>query len=266
MRRVPRDRSISKHRAILMLAGLGVVLGLVTMSTCNAGFEGYKPVLPAVVSQPANQSVTVGQTATFSVTATGTGPLAYQWYDNGVAITGATSSTYTTPPTTLGNSGSVFTVTVTNLAGTVTSMGATLTVTSIPPVAKSLVPSNATPPYNTSVNLFPTFSGGTGVIGSMGVGSSDITASAASGSSYPTPLLTSTKTYTLTVTSPQGTVVSTTCVVTPTPVTITPITPANQTTAPGQITFSATASGGLTNNLTWTASAGTFVGNVWTSP
>jgi hypothetical protein len=266
MRRVPRDRSISKHRAILMLAGLGVVLGLVTMSTCNAGFEGYKPVLPAVVSQPANQSVTVGQTATFSVTATGTGPLAYQWYDNGVAITGATSSTYTTPPTTLGNSGSVFTVTVTNLAGTVTSMGATLTVTSIPPVAKSLVPSNATPPYNTSVNLFPTFSGGTGVIGSMGVGSSDITASAASGSSYPTPLLTSTKTYTLTVTDAYGNVVSTTCVVTPTAVTITPISPANQTVAPGQTTFTATASGGATNGLTWSATGGSFSGNVWTSP
>ena len=114
--------------------------------------------------------------------------------------------------------------------------------------------------------LVPTFSGGTAVIGSTGVGSSDITASATSGGSYPTPALTSAKTYTLTVTSPQGTVVSTTCVVTPTPVTITPIVPANQTTAPGQLTFTATASGGLTNGLTWTASTGTFSGNVWTSP
>src|SRR5208282_2672156 len=266
MRRVSRHRWMPHHRAILVLAGLGVALGLVTMSACNAGFEGYKPVLPAVVSQPANQTVTVGQTATFSVTATGTGPLTYQWYDNGMAITGATSSTYTTPPTTLGNSGSVFTVTVTNLAGTVTSMGATLTVMSIPPVAGSLVPSNATPPYNTSVNLIPTFSGGTGVIGSMGVGSSDITASAVSGGSYPTPLLTSTKTYTLTVTDAHGNVVSATCVVTPTMVSITPISPANQTVAPGQITFTATASGGATNGLTWTATGGSFSGNIWTSP
>ena len=266
MRRLSRDRWMPHHRAILVLAGLSVALGLVIMAACNAGFEGYKPVLPAVVSQPANQSVTVGQTATFSVTATGTGPLAYQWYDNGVAIAGATSGTYTTPPTTLGNSGSVFTVTVTNLAGTVTSMGATLTVTTIPPVAKSIVPSNATPPYNTSVNLVPTFSGGTGVIGSMGVGSSDITASAVSGGSYPTPLLTSTKTYTLTVTDAYGNVVSTTCVVTPTMVSITPISPANQTVAPGQITFTATASGGATNGLTWSATGGSFSGNVWTAP
>jgi len=150
--------------------------------------------------------------------------------------------------------------------GSVTSNGATLTVQVIPPVAGSLVPSNAAPPYNSPVMLVPTFSGGTAVIGSTGVGSSDIAASAVSGASYPTPALTSAKTYTLTVTSQQGTVVSTTCVVTPTPVTISPIVPANQTTAPSQLTFTATATGGLTNGLTWTASTGTFSGNVWTSP
>src|SRR4029077_18727719 len=70
----------------------------------------------------------------------------------------------------------------------------------------------------------------------------------------------------LTVTNAKGDVVSATCLVTPTPVTITPITPANQTFAPGPATFSATASGGLTNNLTWSASSGSFAGNVWTAP
>jgi hypothetical protein len=243
-----------------------VILGLLNVGGCNAGFEGAKPQAPLIISQPGNQTVTVGQTATFTVTATGTGPLSYQWYVNGVPINGATSSTYTTPPTTAGQTGSVYTVTVSNSVGSVTSSGATLTVQVIPPVAGSLVPSNATPPYNSPVMLVPTFSGGTAVIGSTGVGSSDVTASAVSGGSYPTPALTSAKTYTLTVTSPQNTVVSTTCVVTPTPVTITPIMPANQTTAPGQLTFTATASGGLTNGLTWTASTGTFSGNVWTSP
>ena len=107
--------------------------------------------------------MTVGQTATFSVTATGTGPLTYQWYVNGVPINGATSSIYTTPPTTLGQSGSVYTVTVSNSVGSVTSTGATLTVQVIPPIAGSLVPSNATPPYNSSVMLVPSFSGGTAV-------------------------------------------------------------------------------------------------------
>jgi hypothetical protein len=136
----------------------------------------------------------------------------------------------------------------------------------ITPTARTLVPSSTAPPYKASVNLVPTFSGGTAVIGSNGVGSSDITASAVSGTSYPTPALTSTKTYTLTVTGANGSVVSTTCIVTPTPVAITPISPANQTFAPGQLSFAATASGGVTNNLTWSASTGSFRGNVWTSP
>ena len=255
------------HGRILgVVSMLAVILGLLTVWGCAGGFEGAKPLGPLIITQPVNQTVTVGQTATFSVTATGTGPLTYQWYVNGVPINGATSSIYTTPPTTLGQSGSVYTVVVSNSVGSVVSTGATLTVQVIPPIAGSLVPSNATPPYNSSVMLVPSFSGGTAVVGSTGVGSSDITASAASGGSYPTPTLTSAKTYTLTVTSPQGTVVSTTCVVTPTPVTITPIVPANQTTAPGQLTFTATATGGSTNGLTWTASTGTFSGNVWTSP
>jgi hypothetical protein len=223
-------------------------------------------IKPAIAIQPASQSSTAGQTATFTVSATGTGPLSYQWYENGVPIRGATGSTYTTPPLTTGDNGAVFTVTVTNSAGSVTSTVATLTVPSPAPIAAGLVPSTTSPPYKGSVTLVATFSGGTAVIGSAGVGSSDITAAAVSGGSYPTLALTAGKTYTLTVTGPKGDVVSTTCTVTPTLVTITPITPANQSFAPGAVTFTATASGGLTNNLTWTASSGSFAGNVWTAP
>ncbi|HEY4980325.1 MAG TPA: hypothetical protein VII25_14240 [Candidatus Acidoferrum sp.] len=248
-----------------LLAILPLSLALLTLSGCAGGFQGFRPVAPTI-TQPASITVPLGQTATFTVTATGTGPLTYQWFKNGLPISGANSSTYTTPATLAGDSGSVFTVTVSNPAGSVTSGPATLTVQLPPPVAKSIVPSSATPPYNSSVMLVPTFSGGTAVIGSTGVGSSDISASAVSGASYPTPALTSTTTYTLTVTDSKGNVVSTTCVVTPTGVSITPISPANQTLAPGQITFTATASGGATNGLTWTASGGTFSGNVWTAP
>ena len=245
---------------------LTIVFSLLVLSGCAGGFQGSRPVTPLVITQPANQTVMVGQTATFAVTASGTGPMSYQWYKNGVPIGGATSSTYTTPPTVAGDTGALFTVSVAGPAGMVTSAPATLAVQTPPPLAGSIVPSNATPPFNSSVMLVPTFSGGTAIIGSTGVGSSDITASAASGGSYPTPALTSVKTYTLTVTDSKGNVVSTTCLVTPTAVAITPISPANQTVAPGQIPFAATASGGATNNLTWNASAGTFAGNVWTSP
>ena len=262
MRRVPRRLSR------VGLCAFAALVSLLTMSACSGGFQGSK--IPAesslTISQPASVTVTAGQTATFGVTATGTGPFTYQWFANGTAVPGATSSTYTTSSTTMAQSGTVFTVVVTSSAGTVTSSPATLTVNNSAAVAKSLVASNVTPPYNGTVLLIPTFSGGTATIGSTGVGSSDITANATSGASYPTPALTAGKTYTLTVTDSKGKVVSTTCLVTPQNVALTPITPGAQTEAPGHVTFSSTATGGLTNGVTWTASAGTFVGNVWTSP
>src|SRR5580658_776190 len=104
-----------------------VLAVLLSLSGCAGGFQGYRPVVPTV-TQPGSVTVPVGDTATFSVTATGTGTMKYQWYKNGVAISGATSSAYTTPPTVAGDSGAVFTVTVSNSAGSATSGPATLTV------------------------------------------------------------------------------------------------------------------------------------------
>lgn len=70
-----------------------------------------------VVSQPTSQTVTAGQTATFSVEATGAAPLSYQWQRNRTAISGATSSSYTTAATTSSDNGAQFTVMVNNPAG-----------------------------------------------------------------------------------------------------------------------------------------------------
>jgi len=83
---------------------------------------------PTIVTPPANQTVTAGQTATFSVTASGTAPLSYQWQKNGADINGATLASYTTPATAAQDNGAEFRVVVSNSAGKATSNPATLTV------------------------------------------------------------------------------------------------------------------------------------------
>ena len=85
---------------------------------------------PTITSQPSARSVAVGSAASFSVVAGGTAPLSYQWRKDGVAISGATSSTYSISSTATSDAGS-YTVVVTNSAGTVTSNAASLTVNSV---------------------------------------------------------------------------------------------------------------------------------------
>src|SRR6266478_557479 len=95
------------------------------------------PGAPLITTQPTSQTIIAGQTATFSVTASGTAPLTYQWQENGTAISGASSASYTTPATSTSDNGAQFTVLVSNSAGSVTSSAATLTVNP-PPVAPSI--------------------------------------------------------------------------------------------------------------------------------
>ncbi|PYS56896.1 MAG: hypothetical protein DMF76_23685, partial [Acidobacteria bacterium] len=84
----------------------------------------------------------------FTVVATGTAPLSYQWQKSGTAITGATSATYTTPATTSADNGAQFVVVVSNSAGSATSNAATLTVN-----ASATAPSITTQPANQTVTV-----------------------------------------------------------------------------------------------------------------
>lgn len=108
---------------------------MLAMSLIACGGGGSTPsssnssaVAPQITAQPVSQSVNAGQTASFSVTATGTAPLRYQWSKGGTALSGATDSTYTTAATTSGDNGASFTVAVSNSAGSATSQPAKLTV------------------------------------------------------------------------------------------------------------------------------------------
>jgi len=116
---------------------LTLVLCLLTAGCGGGGGGGNSPtptMAASITAQPANQTVIVGRSATFSVTAAGTNPLTYQWQTGGTAISGATSSSYTTPPAKAGDSGSTFLVVVSNAAGSVTSNPAMLTVASGTPM------------------------------------------------------------------------------------------------------------------------------------
>jgi hypothetical protein len=115
----------------LLTAAFAALMTAFTLAGCG-GSVGSQSTAPAIASQPASQTVAPGQTAMFTVTATGTPPVTYQWQKNGANITGATSASYTTPATTTADTGEQFRVLVSNTLGNVTSNSATLTVNSGP--------------------------------------------------------------------------------------------------------------------------------------
>jgi hypothetical protein len=110
-------------------------------SGCGYGVSNGVPAdslsAPTIADQPAAQSVPMGLSATYSVVAAGAA-LNYQWSRNGIPVSGATASTYVTPPTTFSDTGAAFAVTVSNTAGSLTSAAATLTVTARAPAAGDL--------------------------------------------------------------------------------------------------------------------------------
>ncbi|MGH7146023.1 MAG: immunoglobulin domain-containing protein [Planctomycetota bacterium] len=106
---------------VVVTNGLGSVDSNLATLTVNP------PGAPTITTQPTNQSVVVGGSATFTVVASGSG-LTYQWYKGVTAIGGATGASYTINPAALTDAGS-YTVKVTNGGGSVTSNPATLTVT-----------------------------------------------------------------------------------------------------------------------------------------
>ena len=96
-------------------------------------------VPPSITSQPTSQTSLTAATVSFSVIATGSTPLVYQWTLNGAVIPGATSNTLSLTSVQPGQAG-MYAVTITNAAGSTTSVSAHLTVL--------VPPSLATPTLN----------------------------------------------------------------------------------------------------------------------
>ena len=176
-------------------------------------------------------------------------------------ISGATSASLTLAKAPYNISGSQFTVKVSNSSNTLMSQAATLTVNPLLPnlafapigshrVGDASFPVFASSPSGGAIT-YSILSGPAVIAGSIvtvtGLGNVSVGAmQAAMGD------------YSAAVGSTMFAVVEN--------VSVSSITPANQTIGPGQETFTATSLGGLTNGLNWTASEGSFVGNLWTSP
>ncbi len=237
---------------VLVSNAAGSVTSAMATLTVNAG-----AVAPTITAQPVNQTVTVGQTATFSVTATGTAPLSYQWRKNGMNIGGATASSYTTPATAIGDNGAKFDVLVSNASGSVTSAMATLTVN-----AGAVAPTIITQPANQTV-----ITGQSATFSVTAMGTAPLTyqwqknsanIGGATASTYTTPATVSGDNgakFDVVVSNTAGSQTSTTAILTVNPASVAPtITtqPANQTVTVGQTaTFSVTATGTVPLSYQW---------------
>lgn len=153
---------------------------------------------PMISLQPQGRTAQIGESVTFSVSASGAAPLSYQWRKDGVNISGATGATYTIPNVQVAHAGN-YSVLVSNSAGNVPSGSATLSVNRLsqtitfaplpskqrgdPPFGLNAVASSGLPVAYTSSNPgVATVSGGTATL--TGIGTAVITASQAGDTQY----------------------------------------------------------------------------------
>lgn len=110
----------------------------------------------AITTQPLAQASCTGGSATFTVAATGTGTLTYQWRKAAVNIAGATSASYTIPSVAAGDAAN-YDVIVTGTCGSVTSNAVALTIT--PATAITTQPVNQSACTGSAVNFTVTATG-----------------------------------------------------------------------------------------------------------
>lgn len=123
-----RESGRSLHRIpVLLLLAITIAT---TLTSCGGAGSTTKSipssVAPTITTQPASQTIPINRAATFTVAATGTAPLLYQWYKNGAAIGNANAASYSTPIVTAADNNTTYSITVSNSAGSVTSSVATL--------------------------------------------------------------------------------------------------------------------------------------------
>ena len=256
--------------AFAFLALFAAVLAIMSFAGCS-GLVAANPSVPtgtgpSITAQPANQTVTVGQAASFAVAAAGAAPLSYQWNRNGAAISGATSSTYSTAATTSSDNGAQFTAVVSNTSGSMTSNPATLTVSTVP-----VAPSITTQPANQTVTVGQAASFAVAATGAAPLSyqwnRNGAAISGATSSTYSTAATTSSDNgaqFTAVVSNTSGSMTSNPATLTVSTVPVAPsITtqPANQTVAVGQTaTFTVVAAGTAPLSYQWQKNGANIAG------
>ncbi len=102
---------------------------VITIDRDKSISANFTPLPPTITAQPVLQTAPAGSNVIFTVVASGAPPLTYQWKKNGVEIAGATTDTLSLSNVQLSDAG-IYTVAVSNFAGSVQSSPATLSVTS----------------------------------------------------------------------------------------------------------------------------------------
>jgi len=239
-----------------------LVLALGQLTACGGGGGSEAPpvppppapaVAPSIGTQPQDARVIDGGTASFTVTASGTAPLSYQWQRNGSNIVGANQASYTTPALSLTDSGAKYQVLVSGPGGSASSNLAALTVT---PIALSI----SSQPKASSVADGGTLSlavvaSGSGPISYQWLRDGSVIAGATE-ASYTTPQLSlkdDQARYQVMLSNPAGTLGSEvlTLQVTPVPVTITSAPASTSVSDLAAVTLRVTASGSAPYSYQW---------------
>jgi len=111
--------------------------GVVLFAGCGGGDKGPtqpQATAPTITVHPQDATADAGATVSFSVSASGSPPLSYQWRRDGAAVTGATASTFSLTSVSAADDGAEFSAAVSNSAGTVVSRAAHLTVRTPPTI------------------------------------------------------------------------------------------------------------------------------------
>ncbi|ATC63731.1 hypothetical protein CMV30_07065 [Nibricoccus aquaticus] len=177
-----------------------------TQKNGTANTTTWTPALaPAIITQPASVSGALGQSATFTVAATGAPAPTYQWKKNGTDITGATSATYTIASPVIGDAGS-YTVVVTNATSAVTSSAAALTLASLPVITTQPVSISGAIGQSASFSVVAT--GVPAPTYQWKKGGIDITGATGASYAIASPVVGDAGTYTVVVTNAAGSVTS----------------------------------------------------------